>query len=84
MASKAEAAPPHVEETVAAIAELHAAHYREAGALQKFVEADQTLVHGAYYSDDECIDRIADWIADGGSANTAERDNRGAELLQAS
>jgi hypothetical protein len=25
--------------------------------------ADQSLVHAAYYSDDECIDRIADWIA---------------------
>jgi uncharacterized membrane protein len=29
--------PPHVEETVAAIAALHAAHYREARALQKAV-----------------------------------------------
>jgi len=37
MASEAPATPPHVEETVAAIAELHVAHYREAGALQRFV-----------------------------------------------
>ena len=29
--------PPHVEETVAAIAELHAAHYRDAAASQRFV-----------------------------------------------
>ncbi|MBV9288579.1 MAG: DUF1003 domain-containing protein [Hyphomicrobiales bacterium] len=29
--------PPHVEETVAAIAELHAAHYRKAAAAQRFV-----------------------------------------------
>jgi hypothetical protein len=27
------------------------------------IEADQTLVHAAYYMDDECIARIADWIA---------------------
>jgi hypothetical protein len=31
--------------------------------LLRMVEADQALVHGAYYSDDECIARIADWIA---------------------
>jgi hypothetical protein len=31
--------------------------------LLQMVEADQTLVHGAYYTDDECIGRIADWIA---------------------
>jgi hypothetical protein len=27
------------------------------------IEDDQTLVHAAYYTDDECIARIADWIA---------------------
>jgi hypothetical protein len=32
-------------------------------ALLRTVEEDQTLVHGAYYTDDECIGRIADWIA---------------------
>ncbi len=31
--------------------------------LLRMVEADQSLVHGAYYSDDDCIARIADWIA---------------------
>ena len=31
--------------------------------LLKKVEADQSLVHAAYYTDDECIARIADWIA---------------------
>jgi hypothetical protein len=31
--------------------------------LLRAIEADQTLVHAAYYSDDECIARIADWIA---------------------
>jgi len=31
--------------------------------LQRAIEADQTLVHAAYYTDDECIARIADWIA---------------------
>jgi hypothetical protein len=32
-------------------------------ALLRTVEEDQTLVHAAYYTDDECITRIADWIA---------------------
>jgi hypothetical protein len=27
------------------------------------VESDQSLVHAAYYTDEECIERIADWIA---------------------
>ena len=31
--------------------------------LQHAIEADETLVHAAYYTDDECIARIADWIA---------------------
>ncbi len=31
--------------------------------LLRTVEEDQTLVHAAYYTDDECIARIADWIA---------------------
>jgi len=31
--------------------------------LLRTVEADQSLVHAAYYTDDECIQRIADWIA---------------------
>ena len=31
--------------------------------LQCTIEEDQTLVHAAYYTDDECIARIADWIA---------------------
>jgi hypothetical protein len=31
--------------------------------LQHAIEADQTLVHAAYYTDDECIAQIADWIA---------------------
>lgn len=32
----------------------------------RIVEADQSLVHGVYYTDDDCIARIADWIADRG------------------
>jgi hypothetical protein len=28
------------------------------------IEEDQSLVHAAYYTDDDCIARIADWIAD--------------------
>jgi hypothetical protein len=31
--------------------------------LLRAIEADETLVHAAYYTDDECIARIADWIA---------------------
>jgi hypothetical protein len=31
--------------------------------LLRAIEADQTLVHAAYYTDEECIERIADWIA---------------------
>jgi hypothetical protein len=31
--------------------------------LLRMIEDDQTLVHAAYYTDDECIARIADWIA---------------------
>jgi hypothetical protein len=32
-------------------------------ALLKIVETDMTLVHAAYYVEEECTDRIADWIA---------------------
>jgi hypothetical protein len=38
--------------------------------LQKTVETDLSLVHAAYYTDVECIERIADWIA--GKARSAE------------
>jgi hypothetical protein len=31
--------------------------------LQRTIEEDQELVHAAYYTDDECIARIADWIS---------------------
>jgi hypothetical protein len=31
--------------------------------LLRAIEADQSLVHAAYYTDDECIARVADWIA---------------------
>ena len=34
--------------------------------LLRKIEADQSLVHAAYYIDDECIARIASWIADEG------------------
>lgn len=29
----------------------------------KLIETDLALVHASYYTDDECIERIADWIA---------------------
>lgn len=32
-------------------------------ALLRMIETDLSLVHAAYYTDDECIERIADWIA---------------------
>lgn len=35
------------------------------GLLETIME-DQSLVHGAYYTDDVCIARIADWISDCG------------------
>jgi hypothetical protein len=38
--------------------------------LLRLVETDLSLVHAAYYTDDECIERIADWIA--GKAQTIE------------
>ena len=44
MDNEATRVPPHVEETVAAIAALHAAHYRQAGAQQKFVSAATAVV----------------------------------------
>jgi hypothetical protein len=34
--------------------------------LLRAIEDDQTLVHGAYYTDHECVARIADWIANRG------------------
>jgi hypothetical protein len=33
--------------------------------LQRSIESDQSLVHAAYYMDDQCIARIADWIGRG-------------------
>ena len=42
--SDAPTVPPLVEESVAAIAELHAAHNREAGALQKTVSGATSAV----------------------------------------
>lgn len=36
--------PAHVEESVAAIAEIHAEHYERAGAVQKFVSAASAVV----------------------------------------
>lgn len=38
---------------------------RGSAGFARSIWADQSLVHAAYYSDDECIDRIADWIAGG-------------------
>jgi hypothetical protein len=38
--------------------------------LLKKVETDLSLVHAAYYTDDECIERIADWIT--GTQQTVE------------
>ena len=34
----------------------------EIDALLRSIESDHSLVHAAYYTDDECIGRIADWI----------------------
>jgi hypothetical protein len=40
--------------------------------LLQTIEADQSLVHAAYYTDDECIARIASWIADNEAMRTSE------------
>jgi hypothetical protein len=34
--------------------------------LLRAIEEDQTLVHAAYYTENDCIARVADWIADKG------------------
>lgn len=34
------------------------------------IEEDQSLIHAAYYTDDDCIARIADWIAGVGGDGT--------------
>jgi len=41
--------------------------------LLRAIEADPDLVHAAYYTDDDCIARVADWIAakDGVHSNAA-------------
>jgi hypothetical protein len=50
--------------------------------LLKIVETDLSLVHAAYYSDAECIERIADWIAESLSAAGQEDTPAGSELNQ--
>ena len=44
MKSKPLTPPSHVEETVAAIAEIHAEHYERAGAVQKLVSAASAMI----------------------------------------
>ena len=34
------------------------------------IEEDLSLIHAAYYTDDDCIARIADWIAGVGGGGT--------------
>jgi len=34
------------------------------------IEEDLSLIHAAYYTDDDCIARIADWIAGAGGGGT--------------
>jgi hypothetical protein len=49
-------------------------------ALLKTLETDLSLVHAAYYIDEECIKRVADWIA----GTTPEATTEDANLLSAS
>jgi hypothetical protein len=49
--------------------------------LLRTVEEDQTPVHAAYYTDDECIARIADWIA--GDLTSARKEFARAQLVGA-
>jgi uncharacterized membrane protein len=44
MASRVPTVPPHVEESIAAIAKLHAEHYGQAGAFQRLVSAATAMV----------------------------------------
>jgi hypothetical protein len=53
----------HVENISAVFSKLSIAA-GDISALLQSIEADQSLVHAAYYTDEECIARIADWIAD--------------------
>ena len=39
--------------------------------LFQLIERDSSLVHGAYYTDDECVARIAEWIAGQGRGASA-------------
>ena len=43
----------------------------DVSALLVAIEKDATLVHAAYYTDADCIERIADWIAGGPSSHFA-------------
>ncbi len=44
MAPETPPVPPHIEETIAAIAALHAEHYRQAGAVRRFVAKVTAMV----------------------------------------
>jgi hypothetical protein len=46
MASQVPPVPPHVEESIAAIAKLHAEHYRRAGAFQRLSQRRPPWLRG--------------------------------------
>jgi hypothetical protein len=52
----------HLEDVTETFAKL-SINVADVSSLLRIIESDETLVHGAYYTDDECIDRIAAWIA---------------------
>ena len=64
----------HLEDVSQTFAKL-AVTATDITSLLRKVEEDQTLVHAAYYTDDECIARIADWIAGKESASEGKADN---------
>lgn len=41
-------------------------------ALMRIIENDLSLVHASYYTDKECIEQIADWIASNGAYSNLE------------
>jgi hypothetical protein len=52
----------HLGSVSATFAEL-AITAADISSLLRTIEQDQSLIHASYYTDDECIARIADWIA---------------------
>jgi hypothetical protein len=62
----------YVEKTSKAFSEL-VVTATDVNALLQTIETDQLLIHAAYYTDHECIVRIADWISGATPSDAALR-----------